>query len=352
MIITDKKEKKSKFSIKAVLYILMACAVMVDIVYLYINYGHARIKEKAHTVEPIIQQTEAVTSEESVKWQEGWIKYNGGIYAYKDDIMTFLIIGTDQMASESEANSDINVGNADFLSLLVLDPETKRIEVIPINRNTMSTVATYDENGNRSTTETAQIATQYGFGSCSQDSCEYQQKAISDIFYQLPIHGYIAMDMRGIIPLNDAVGGVDITASEDYSSDEITVDKGDNIHLEGEDAYWFVRSRDDDMGGADRRLSRQEIYVNALVSKLYNSIRNNSMDLLSIYDAIDEYTVTDISNNELLYLATEAAGYTYDENSIHEISGETVKGENSDEFYIDDDALRKLVIDIFYKQVG
>ena len=28
-------------------------------------------------------------------WQDGWIRYNGQIYAYNEDIMTFLVMGVD-----------------------------------------------------------------------------------------------------------------------------------------------------------------------------------------------------------------------------------------------------------------
>lgn len=40
---------------------------------------------------PVLESTES--TEEG--WQDGWIRYNGQIYAYNEDIMTFLVMGVD-----------------------------------------------------------------------------------------------------------------------------------------------------------------------------------------------------------------------------------------------------------------
>lgn len=333
------------------MYLLIAIAVLTDIAYLYVNSGHARLKENAVTAEPVIERTEAVTTEESVRWQDGWVKYKGNIYSYKDNIMTFLIMGIDNDMRDTYVSDNLSGGQADFLALFVLDPDSRRIEVIPINRNTMVNVEVYDNDGDKMIKVPAQIAVQHGVGNGREESCEYQVRAVTNLFYQLPIHGYAALGLEGIIPLNDAVGGVDVTVPENYVSDEITVSEGETIHLEGEDAYWFVRSRDDNPGGADRRLGRQSAYIRTLVDKVYNKIRTNPVSFMSLYNAVKENIVTNISSNELVYLATAASEYVYDEKSIHEVRGETVEGAVSDEFYVDDDALKELIINVFYEKV-
>ena len=42
------------------------------------------------------EETEREAEQEKSVWQEDWIKYNGKIYTYKKDIMTFLIMGIDK----------------------------------------------------------------------------------------------------------------------------------------------------------------------------------------------------------------------------------------------------------------
>nr|WP_330369769.1 LCP family protein [Butyrivibrio sp. FCS014] len=79
-----------------------------------------------------------------------------------------------------------------------------------LNRNSMTDVDIYDEYGRYQNTVVAQIATQHGFGNGMEESCNYQVKAVSNMFYQLPIHGYAAINMSAIPIINDEVGGVDV----------------------------------------------------------------------------------------------------------------------------------------------
>ena len=64
-----------------------------------------------------------------------------------------------------EASEDLlKGGQADAVFLAVLDPDEKKISVIGINRDTMTDISVYDENGLYIGTQTAQIALQHGYG--------------------------------------------------------------------------------------------------------------------------------------------------------------------------------------------
>ena len=349
--ISGSKRDSFKLSLKVVVFAVIAAFVISDILYLFMNKGHASLKENAMTAEPVLQQTEAVSAEEAVIWKDGWVKYNGGIYEYKDGTMNFLLMGIDKNLDGTAVSGGLEGGQADFLALLVLDAEDESIRLIPINRNTMSTVEMFDEKGEEMFKTTAQIAVQHGVGDGQEESCEYQVRAVSNLFYQLLIHGYAALSLEGIVPLNDEIGGIDVVAPMDYVSSELNVREGEELHLQGDDAYWFLRSRDQELGGADRRFSRQRVYLEALVSGLYSRIKEDPLSLITMYNSISNYVVTDIDSSELAYLATQASRYSYDNSHISDIAGETVEGEISDEFYVDDESLRKLIIDTFYKKV-
>ena len=62
------------------------------------------------------------TEEEATSWKEGWVKYNGQIYAYNEDILTFLIMGIDKTKEVKEVAEGTNGGQADALFLVVLNP--------------------------------------------------------------------------------------------------------------------------------------------------------------------------------------------------------------------------------------
>lgn len=101
---------------------------------------------------------EALTVEEGEKWQDGWVKYQDTVYAYKEEILTFLIMGIDKLSDAEEVTEGTDGGQADALFLAVLDPQEKRMKVIGINRNTMTDIDIYDENGEYVSTVKSQLA--------------------------------------------------------------------------------------------------------------------------------------------------------------------------------------------------
>lgn len=300
----------------------MAAAVISDVLYLVMSKGHADLREKAATAEPVLQSTEAVSSEEAVIWKDGWVKFNGGIYEYKDSTMNFLIMGMDKNAEGAQA---------EFLALLVLDADDENIKLIPISTNAVSTDIVSE-----------------GLENSGALNCEEQVKAVSNILYQLPIHGYAALSLDGIVPLNDAVGGIDVVTPMDFATADVSAKKDEKLHLAGKDSYRFLCSTAADLGGAQGRLSRQEVYLRALVEGLYNKIQADSLSLISLYREVGQFVTTDIGTNELAYLATQASKYVYDEDNVLEIEGEAV--ETSEEVN-DSDALKELIINTFYKKV-
>ena len=119
------------------------------------------------------------------------MKYKDTVYAYNEDIMTFLFMGIDKNSDAIEVAEGTDGGQADALFLAVMNPHDKTIKVIGINRNTMTDIDIYNEQGAYVTTTKAQIAVQHGFGNGVEKSCEYQQKAVANLFYNLPIHGWV-----------------------------------------------------------------------------------------------------------------------------------------------------------------
>ena len=61
--------------------------------------------------------------------------------------------------------------------------------------------------------------------------------------------------------------------------------------------------------------------------------------------------VTDIDLSSFTYLATEALDYQFDVEHLYSLEGETMQGNQFEEFYVDDDALQDLIIRLFYEQV-
>ena len=62
--------------------------------------------------------------------------------------------------------------------------------------------------------------------------------------------------------------------------------------------------------------------------------------------------VTSLTMQEITYLADTLLGYDFSMENIISIPGESKMGEKHEEFYIDDAALKQIVIDVFYDKAG
>lgn len=351
-----KKKRKRKIVWGTLLGILLCGAIIFASFEIMRAVGksslYSKVEAAAPDMEPITTK-EALTEEEEEKWQEGWVKYQGRIYAYNEDIMTFLFMGIDKNSEVEKVAEGTEGGQADALFLAVMNPRDKTIKIIGINRNTMTDVDIYNSEGAYVTTEKAQIAVQHGFGNGVEESCEYQRKAVSKLFYGLPIHGYAAIQMSAIPTINDAVGGVDVTVLEDLSIKDKTLLKGANVHLMGKSAFWYVKYRDTNtFGSADMRLERQKQYLTSFIDAAKRAAKENISVAADLYQAIMPMMVTDVSLEEAAYLAPVLLDYRFGgEEGFYMLEGETVMGEVFEEFYVNEDALYEMILDIFYEPV-
>lgn len=342
--------------------VLIACfSVVICILFVVAGFwavraiGKSRLYDTAHTEQPnmqIVSEEETLTETEKSQWKEGWVKYKGDIYEYKEDILTFLIMGIDKDSDVKEVKEGTDGGQADALFLAVVDSSDKSIKIVGINRNTMTDIKIYDEEGNYVDTVKAQIAVQHGFGNGVEKSCEYQKEAVENLFYGLPIHGYAAINMSAIATINDAVGGVDVTVLEDLTQIDKSLVKGEQVHLMGESAFWYLKYRDTNIfGSADLRLARQKQYLDSFLDAAKNAAKRDISVVLDLYQAVMPQMVTDISLDEVAYLAPILLDYRFGSNSFRSMEGETVMGEQFEEFYPDETALYEMILEVFYEKI-
>ena len=319
--------------------------------------GRNSLEGKTASAAPVFEEKEtapqAIPVSNAVERRAGAVTYDGKDYLYNKDIRTFLVMGIDKQGDVEEVEEGTAGGQADGLFLLVLNPHDKSVRIVAINRNAMADVDVYDENGDYRHTVTAQICTQHGFGNGVEESCEYQKKAVERFLYQLPIHGYAAINMSSVSAINDAVGGVDVTVLEDMTAWDRSLMKNARIRLMGKTAYIYTTRRDVNIpGSADGRLARQKQYLEAFTAKAVQLVKERPSALIELYNTLKQEMTTDITTDEIAYLAPKLAGY-HAEGGIRTLEGETVKGESGfEEFYADEDALYRLLIEIFYEEIG
>lgn len=273
---------------------------------------------------------------------------NGLEYFPRQDITVILLIGTDREGKAESSGSYNNKASADMVALLIFDETAKECTLLTVNRDTMMDIPILGLNSEPAGTTYAQLATSHNYGSGLDDSCENTKKAVSDFFYGLTIDYYFSLGMDGIRLLNDAVGGVEVTIEDDFSAVDPSLKQGSTIVLNGDQALSFVRSR---MNVGTQlnlsRMARQEQYMEGFVAALHDNLDANALFMNDLWTQLSEYMITDCSTTVLNRLASDYSDYVF----VRTVSpeGENIMGEKYYEFYVDEEKLDALILELFYE---
>lgn len=300
-------------------------------------------------VRRLYQETEYTEYRE--KWQEGVITYKGEKYQYDGDNKVFLLMGIDKNEKVRE-KADGEGGCADAIFLLVQNKKKKTLSVVSVNRNTMTRVCVYSPKGKKLGEYTLQLCLQHAYGDGGRSSCSRSMDAVSYLLRDVPISGYMALNMAGIPSLNDAVGGVPVTVTEEMVRDlpALGLKVGEVKTLSGSEAMDFLRDRDQRVfDSATARLRRQEEYLTGLFAQIKNTVRGDQKRGIKLYETLEEYLVTNVQVRDVI---GEWLDYSYDPASLRTVPGRTVKGEVYEEFRVDKDGLKALIMEVFYKKIS
>jgi len=282
---------------------------------------------------------------------EDTVEIDGVTYRLRRNLTTILLMGIDRDSTERIVGYR-NGGAADFMRLVVIDHDNKTIEQIAIDRDTMTPITILGVMGNKSGKRSMQISLSHGFGDGKEQSCEFSVEAVSNLMFGINIDFYIAMNLDGIPALNDAVGGVTVRIEDDLTSLDPALSQGATVTLLGDQAEAFVRSRMTVSDGTNvSRMRRQQQYLSKLTTKLMSSVSESGEFAGKLYDTITAFTTTNISRGRLVNEVYSARDYA--QPAVLEIQGEHLIGSDGYmQFYADEQALKQMVIDIFYIDIN
>lgn len=306
--------------------------------------GYAGIQKKKAAEAASAKATAEADDSNTVTWQ-------GKTYKYNQNLSNYLLLGVDKRTPAETRVGKADAGQADALFLLSLNRKTKEMTLISIPRDTMTDVESFDLEGKSLGKSKDHISLSYGYGDGGAESCKLTQEAVSNLFYRLPIQGYLAMNLDGIPELAKSVGGLTVTVpnnSLEYKYPEFA--EGAEVTLTEENIETFVRSRDvDESQSAIYRMERQKAFLDAFSKKAKECYEQNAKFAANLFVAIKPYTVTNISEDRLMKLfqtADEGDGYTE-----WTVPGEGTQGLSYDEYHVDDDALYAKIMETFYQEV-
>ena len=280
------------------------------------------------------------------------VTYNGHHYVYNTNMTAFALIGVDKRQL-GVTNADANaIGMADVTVLFAVDQKSGKATLVTLPRDTVCEVDIY-RNGSLHRTTRSQLCTAFSYGDGGALSCENTLRSMRRVLYGIPIQKYVCLDMDGIAPLGDALGGVTLTAQIDLP--QYGIRTGDTVTLKGDMTEAYLRARGkEELDAAYERAERQQQYFAALGDSLRDTLKNDPASLPALYGTLTEYTLTDITLENVTALAGLMMGQ-----GVTEFDSVTLAGsytaepiEDSDDVYAlftpDPDKLYQTVIDVFY----
>lgn len=273
---------------------------------------------------------------------------DGKEYFPRQDITTVLVLGIDRSGPVEDSGSYQNPGAADLALILAFDQTEGTCDVLQFNRDSMVEMPVLGLGGKPAGTDYAQLALCYTYGSGLEDSCENAKETVSRLLYGLQIDYYVAMHMDAIPIFNDAVGGVTVEVTEDFSQVDASLPMG-TVTLSGDQAVTFVRSR---KGVGDQlnlsRIDRQQAYAQGFIEAFNAKQSKGTRFLMDAYEKASPYLITNCSPAAINAMVERYGNYKL--NRILTPPGENILGEQYYEFHIDEKALDKMILELFYAE--
>lgn len=199
-----------------------------------------------------------------------------------------LLLGTDGRPGEE-------VYRSDSIILARVDPTEKQATLISIPRDTMVVY-----NG-----ETMKINASH-----SVDGPEGVVKAVNQLCFggEQKISHYAEVNFEGMEQLIDAVGGIDLNATEGVDDPEhldIKIEPGFQ-HMDGATALTYARCRYIYADGDYTRMKHQRQVLSALASKILNDL--DPTTVMSTVEELSKVVMTTLSPQDIISVATAMRG--------------------------------------------
>lgn len=181
-------------------------------------------------------------------------------------------------------------GLSDTMLLLRFDPETKKLAVLSIPRDTRAAIEGYGVTKVNSAN--------------AKGGPALSAQAVSDLLGGVGIDRYVRINIQGVEKLVDALGGVTVYVPKDmkYQDDSqhlyINLKAGKH-HLNGNQALQFLRFRYDENGDIGR-IQRQQILMRSLMEQALNPVTLSRMP--KILGVVQSHIDTNLTIEELMAL--------------------------------------------------
>ncbi|MBW4684282.1 MAG: LCP family protein [Komarekiella atlantica HA4396-MV6] len=181
-------------------------------------------------------------------------------------------------------------GLADVMLLLKFDPETKKVAMLSIPRDTRTEIEGYGVKKINATN--------------LEGGPALSAKTVSNLLGGVGIDRYVRINVLGVAKLIDALGGVTVFVPKDMKyqddSQHLYINlKAGKQHLNGDQVLQLLRFRHDELGDIGR-IQRQQMVMRALMDQTLNPA--TVAQLPKVLDVVKEHIDTNLTVEELVAL--------------------------------------------------
>ena len=296
-----------------------------------------------------------VTAGNSVDMKAGYrtITYKGKEYQYNSLITTILYAGIDSEGEMTVNEGYADAARADSTSVVVLDKKHKKMTIIALSRDTMTDVHRYSLSGRDRGAYETHLGFAYAYGEGGEVSCENLRLAVSDLLGGIPINEYAVTNQSSMTYINNLVGGVTVTVpNNDLAALHPELTEGMTVKLDDSNVRDYLHYRDTAVDLSNEgRIERQQSYVTAYVGQLKQILQEDLNGTWDKLEEMDAYLQTSVTKNKYIGLARLLESVEFTSDDYYRPVGKNVVGEEHDEFYVDEEALREKVIELFYEEI-
>lgn len=276
-----------------------------------------------------------------------YIVYKGDNYVRNENVTSMLFMGVDRQLSDDKVTGI--AGQADAIAVIAMDFTKGKATLIEVPRDTITDVAVYSVGGAYTGMQKTQLCLAYAYGDGKEKSCQNVLASVRNIFYNIPINTYYAIDLDGVETLNDAVGGVDVVSPETVAE----FVEGESYHLEGKDASMFVRIRDMYSPQASTlRMQRQEVYAKAYLKQIIAATKKDITTPITLFNESAPYSCTNLNPSKISVIAKElVTGKGLDFEFKKATGTITLDDSYHVNLTLDEDKFFELFLSVYYEKV-
>ena len=292
-----KKPQKKKHKLLRTVLVLLVIGIAAAAIYGY-NYikdlkdnplEHFRTESQG-TPSPIIyQETPSPNSTAKPKTLQ-----------YNDQVINVLLLGIDS----NEEREAVAMGfRSDTMVVTAVDVVANKVSMLSIPRDTRIKVRNLADSGKVKEDALNKANAAFSFGGDTMEKRSLNSMFCISRFLSfeglnIPMNYYVAVDMDGLGPIIDAVGGVEVVLDMDFPG---YGKKGETIKLTSKNVMDFVRERKlDGIGDIGRTKHTQQVLLGiARAVKKKGAIQT----VPALYEQLKKYVTTNLNTEQIAVFA-------------------------------------------------